>query len=104
MKLTGAEARRYLAKPDAGKAALVIFGEDAMRVALKRAEAVLALAGPGADAEMRLTRISAAELRKDATVLLDAITARGFFPGPRVVVVEDASDGLTAPDTAGLAA
>jgi hypothetical protein len=35
MKLAGAEARRYLAKPDPAKAALVIFGEDAMRVALK---------------------------------------------------------------------
>ncbi len=96
MKLTGPEARRYLAKPDAGKAALVIFGEDAMRVALKRAEAVVALAGPLADEEMRLTRIPAADLRKDQAALLDAVKARGFFPGPRVVVVEDATDGLSA--------
>ena len=75
MKLAGAEARRYLAKPDPAKAALVIFGEDAMRVALKRAEAVAALGGPNADAEMRLTRIPAADLRKDGTALLDAIEA-----------------------------
>jgi DNA polymerase-3 subunit delta len=96
MKLTGAGALRYLAKPDPGKAALVIFGEDAMRVAMKRAEAVVALAGPGADAEMRLTRIPAADLRKDAAALQDAVKARGFFPGARVVVVEDATDGLSA--------
>lgn len=96
MKLAGAEARRYLAKPDPAKAALVIFGEDAMRVALKRAEAVVALAGPNADAEMRLTRIPAADLRKDGTALLDAIKASSFFPGARVVVVEDATDGLSA--------
>lgn len=96
MKLAGAEARRYLAKPDPGKAALVIFGEDAMRVAMKRAEAALALTGPDADAEMRLTRIPAADLRKDAAALQDAIKARGFFPGARVVVVEDATDGLSA--------
>ena len=96
MKLTGAEAKRYLAKPDPGKAALVIFGEDAMRVAMKRAEAVLALGGPMADAEMRLTRIPAAELRKNAASLLDAIKASSFFPGARVVVVEDATDGLSA--------
>jgi len=95
MKLTGSEARRYLAKPDPAKAALVIFGEDAMRVALKRAEAVLALGGPDADAEMRLTRIPAADLRKDGAALLDAIKASSFFPGARVVVVEDATDGLT---------
>ncbi|MGV8988275.1 MAG: DNA polymerase III subunit delta [Cypionkella sp.] len=96
MKLAGAEARRYLTKPDPGKAALVIFGEDAMRVAMKRAEVVIALAGPGADAEMRLTRIPAADLRKDAAALQDAVKARGFFPGARVVVVEDATDGLSA--------
>ncbi len=95
MKLQGTEAKRYLTKPDPGKAALVIFGEDAMRVALKRAEAVIALAGADADAEMRLTRIPAADLRKDAASLLDAVKARGFFPGPRVVVVEDATDGLS---------
>ncbi|MBI1171538.1 DNA polymerase III subunit delta [bacterium] len=96
MKLAGAEARRYLARPDPAKAALVIFGEDAMRVTMKRAEAVLALAGPGADEEMRLTRIPAADLRKDAAALQDAVKARGFFPGARVVVVEDATDGLSA--------
>ena len=96
MKLQGAEAKRYLAKPDPARAALVIFGEDAMRVAMKRAEAVVALAGPGADEEMRLTRIPAADLRKDVAALLDAVKARGFFPGPRVVVVEDATDGLSA--------
>ena len=96
MKMAGAEARRYLAKPDPGKAALVIFGEDAMRVALKRAEVVLALGGPDADAEMRLTRIPAADLRKDGAALLDAIKASSFFPGARVVVVEDATDGLSA--------
>ncbi len=96
MKLAGAEARRYLAKPDPAKAALVIFGEDAMRVALKRAEAVLALGGPHADGEMRLTRIPAADLRKNGAALLDAIKASSFFPGARVVVVEDATDGLAA--------
>ena len=96
MKLTGNEAKRYLTKPDPGKAALVIFGEDAMRVATKRAEVVLALGGPMADAEMRLTRIPAADLRKDAPALLDAVKASSFFPGARVVVVEDATDGLSA--------
>lgn len=94
MKLQGAEAKRYFSRPDPTKAALVIFGEDAMRVALKRAEAVLALAGREAEAEMRLTRLAAADLRKDGAALLDAVKAVGFFPGPRVVVVDDATDGL----------
>ena len=96
MKLAGAEASRFLAKPDPNRAGLLIFGADTMRVALKRQEAILALIGPDGEAEMRLTRIQAADLRKDAALLNDATRAVGFFPGPRVAFVEDATDGLTA--------
>jgi DNA polymerase III subunit delta len=92
VKLGGAEARRYLARPDPGKAGLLIYGPDAMRVALRRQEAVAALIGPEGAAEMRLTRIAAGELRRDPAALPDALAARGFFPGPRVVLVEDAGD------------
>ena len=96
MKLAGAEASRFLAKPDPNRAGLLIFGADTMRVALKRQEAIAALIGPQGEAEMRLTRIQAADLRKDAALLDDATRAVGFFPGPRVAFVEDATDGLTA--------
>lgn len=96
MKLAGAEASRFLAKPDPSRAGLLIFGADTMRVALKRQEAIAALIGPQGEAEMRLTRIQAADLRKNAALLEDATRAIGFFPGPRVAFVEDATDGLTA--------
>ena len=92
MKLAGAEASRYLAKPDPARAGLLIYGADPMRVALKRAEAIAALIGPAGEAEMRLTRMSGADLRKDGALLLDAIKSVGFFPGPRVAFVEDATD------------
>lgn len=95
MILKGIEASRYFTKPDPSKAGLLIAGADAMRVALKRQEVIAALIGPEGEAEMRLTRIPAGELRKDGAALLDAIKAVGFFPGPRVVFVEDATDGLT---------
>lgn len=95
MILKGVEASRYCAKPNPAHAGLLIFGADAMRVALKRQEAVLAMVGPEGEAEMRLSRMSGADLRKDAALLLDAIKAVGFFPGPRVAFVEDATDGLT---------
>ncbi len=95
MKLAGVEASRYLAKPDASRAGLLIFGADAMRVALRRAEAVLALIGAQGAAEMRLARMSGADLRKDPSLLIDAIKSIGFFPGPRVAFLEDATDGLT---------
>lgn len=95
MILKGAEAARYCAKPDPGRAGLLLFGADAMRVALKRQEAIAALVGPEGEAEMRLTRMSGADLRKDGSLLLDAIKAVGFFPGPRVAFLEEATDGMT---------
>lgn len=95
MILKGIEASRYFAKPDPSKAGLLIAGADAMRVALKRQEVIAALIGPEGEAEMRLTRLPAGDLRKDGAALLDGIKAVGFFPGPRVVFVEDATDGLT---------
>ena len=104
MKLTGAEASRYLARPDPARVGLMIFGADAMRVALKRQEATLALIGPAGAEEMRLTRMTGAELRRDPALLMDAIKAVGFFPGPRAVLVEDATDGLTDTIAAGLKA
>lgn len=92
MNLKGAEIARYLAKPDPTRPALLIYGQDAMRVALKRAEAIKALTGPNADEEMRLTRMAGAELRKDPALLLDAVKAVGFFPGQRVVLLDDTPD------------
>ncbi|WP_050526974.1 DNA polymerase III subunit delta [Pseudorhodobacter aquimaris] len=94
MNLKGQQAAKYLAAPDAKKAGLLIFGADAMRVALKRQEAILALVGPEGEAEMRLTRLPAADLRRDGAALSDAIRSQGFFPGARVAFVEDATDGL----------
>lgn len=95
MILKGVEASRYFAKPDPTKAGLLIAGADSMRVALKRQEVIAALIGPEGEAEMRLARIPAGDLRKDAAALLDAIKAVGFFPGPRVAFVEEATDTLT---------
>ncbi len=65
-----------------------------MRVALRRQEAIAALIGPEGEAEMRLTRMSGADLRKDASLVADGLRAQGFFPGLRVVFVEDATDAL----------
>jgi DNA polymerase-3 subunit delta len=94
MILKGADAARYATRPDPGRAGLLIFGADPMRVALKRQEAIAALIGPEGEAEMRLTRMSGGDLRKDGSLLLDAIKAVGFFPGPRVAFVEEATDSL----------
>ncbi|WP_457650038.1 DNA polymerase III subunit delta [Profundibacter sp.] len=95
MKLSPREAAGYFAKPDPKRAGLLIYGGDAMRVALKRQQVIAALIGKTGEEEMRLTRIPASDLRSDPACLIDAMTAQGFFPGPRVAFVEDAADGLT---------
>lgn len=94
MKLSPRDANAYFARPDPRVAGLLICGEDAMRVAMKRQEVIGALTGPAAEEEMRLTRMTGAELRKDPARLLDAVKEQGFFPGARAVLVEEATDGL----------
>jgi DNA polymerase-3 subunit delta len=94
MKLGPRDAAGYFARPNPDATGLLIYGADAMRVALKRQQVLEALLGPEAEAEMRLTRIPASDLRSDRAALLDAIKAQGFFPGPRAAFVEDAGDGF----------
>ncbi|MDH2326641.1 DNA polymerase III subunit delta [Cereibacter sp. SYSU M97828] len=102
MILKGIEATRYFAKPDPTKAGLLIFGADTMRVALRRQEVIAALVGPEGEAEMRLTRLPAADLRRDPAALIDGMRAQGFFPGPRVVFLEDATDAHAPAVTAAM--
>lgn len=102
MKLTARDAPGYFKKPDPDKTGLLIYGGDAMRVAIRRQDVIKALIGPNGEEEMRLARIPASDLRKDPAMLLDAIKAQGFFPGPRVAFVEDATDALTPTITAAM--
>jgi len=95
VKLTGRNAADFIRKPQATRAGILIFGADPMRVATARAQIVNALVGPQGESEMRLTRIAAGDLRKDPALVNDAVKAQGFFPGPRVALVEDATDGLS---------
>jgi DNA polymerase-3 subunit delta len=94
MKLSPRDASTYFARPDPPKPGLLIYGEDPMRVALKRQEVILAMIGPEGEGEMRLSRHDAADLRKDPALVSDAMRASGFFPGPRAVLIESATDGL----------
>ncbi|MBZ0124171.1 MAG: DNA polymerase III subunit delta, partial [Roseovarius sp.] len=85
MKLAPRDAPGYFARPDPARAGLLIYGADAMRVALRRQQAIAALVGPDGEKEMRLTRMAAADLARDPAALADAMRAQGFFPGPRAV-------------------
>jgi DNA polymerase III subunit delta len=103
MKLAGPEANRWFARPNPAAAGVLIYGADPMKVAMKRQQLVAAIIGPQGEAEMRLARMSGADLRRDPAGLLDAVKAQGFFPGPRVAFVEDATDGLAEVIAAALA-
>ncbi|MGV6839841.1 MAG: DNA polymerase III subunit delta [Planktomarina sp.] len=94
MKLTASLAATYADKPDPGRAGVLLYGPDPMRIALKRQALVAALVGPEGEAEMRFSRFAAEDIRKDKAALLDAIKSVSFFPGPRVVLVEDVTDTI----------
>lgn len=92
MKLAARDIARYAAKPEADRLGVLLYGPDAMRISLRRQEMVAALVGPQGEEEMRLTRLHASDLRKDPAALLDAIKAQSFFPGPRVVFLDGATE------------
>ena len=96
MKLVGDKANNYFTNPDNSHTAILIYGSDTMRVALRRQELLEALLGDNAEEEMRLTRISGSDLRSDPALLLDGLKANGFFPGLRAVFVEGATDTNSA--------
>ena len=92
MKLSPKELPRFLENPDPTIAAILFYGSDTMRVALKRQEYLENLLGPTAEQEMRLTRLTGDEVLKDHTAAFDAIKSVGFFPGQRAVLIENSSD------------
>ena len=57
MKLSGRDAAKWFERPNPDAPATLIYGQDAMRVALKRKVLIDALIGPNGAADMRLTRL-----------------------------------------------
>jgi len=92
MKLNPRELSKYLDKPDPSLAAILFYGSDTMRVALKRQEYLENLLGPNAEQEMRLTRFSGDDTLKDRAAVFDAVKSVGFFPGQRAILIENTSD------------
>ena len=92
MKLSPKELPRFLEHPDPTIAAVLFYGSDTMRVAMKRQEYLENLLGTNAEQEMRLTRLTGDEVLKDQTATFDAVKSIGFFPGQRAVLIENSSD------------
>lgn len=95
MKLTGQDAIKYCLDPTPVPA-LLLHGEPNTKVKDKYKYIKTKLVGSSANDEMRLTEITASELRKNKSLAVDAIKEIGFFPGPRLVLIENCTDGLTS--------
>ena len=94
MKITSRDAAAFLKSPKPGTALILLYGPDAMRTSIMRQDFLKQYLGPDADEEMRLTRMTGAELKSEPASLQDAINAIGFFPGQRGVLVDAATDNL----------
>lgn len=94
VKITSRDAPAFLKSPKTGTALILLFGPDAMRISLTRQDFLKAQLGENADEDMRLTRMTGGELRSEPALLQDAIKAIGFFPGPRGVHIDGATDNL----------
>ncbi len=98
MKLAGARAAAFCARPDAAMigrlTGALLHGPDSGLVALRRRELVDFLT-EGDD--LRLTRLEPGAALKDPAGIDAALRARGFFPGRRVVLIEGARDPLAGP-------
>ena len=92
MKLNPQNLQKFIDKPDPSRAAILFYGTDTMRVALKRQEYLENLLGPNAEQEMRLTRLTNDEVLKNQSGIFDTIKSTGFFPGQRAVLVENTTD------------
>ncbi len=103
MKLSKSDAAGHVARPRPGMLATLLHGADPMRVSAMRQQLVRAIAGPDGEAEMRLTRLTVDDLRDDRARLSDALRARSFYPGPRVVVLTDATHNQAPAVAAALA-
>lgn len=96
MKLRGRDAHRFCRSPDPKVCGVLLFGADAGQIAAERVALVKAVLGPDGD-EMRLSRLQAADARKDTAAVDAELRAQGFFPGRRVVLIEGGTDGLGKP-------
>lgn len=94
MKLSARDAARFAAAPDLSLSGVLIYGEDGVEVAARRKRIVEAILGGDPQGDLRVTRMTGAEARRDPAALADAMRARGFFAeGRQIALVEEAGDG-----------
>lgn len=94
MKIAPRQADSFLRQPSAQVRAILAFGPDSGLVH-ERIAALAATVLDEPDDPFRYTELQANAVRSDPALLVDEALARAFGGGRRVVVVNDAGDGLT---------
>ncbi|MES1202742.1 MAG: DNA polymerase III subunit delta, partial [Pseudomonadota bacterium] len=96
MKVAGAAAKRFLAKPPGDACAVLLYGPNRSMVA-EAAEALTAhFLGPSPD-QMAITRLGDEELRRDRALLSDQLSAQSLLGGARVLRIR--ADGDSAAES-----
>ncbi|MGB0634688.1 MAG: DNA polymerase III subunit delta [Paracoccaceae bacterium] len=94
MKLLQKNQNDYFLNPDPSMAGLLLYGANSARVHKKKKDFIKSLLGTKSSEEMRIEIIGSSELRKEPSLLIDAVKIKGFFSGPRCVLIENATDGI----------
>lgn len=92
MKLASGSGRNFCRSPDPGMLGALLYGPDAGYVQANRQRLVSVLTERD---DLRLSQLDPGQIRSDPGSLWDALRARGFFPGRRVVLIENAGDGVS---------
>ena len=95
MKLTNRDLTSFFESPPSKMAAVLIYGSDPMWVTEKKNKLIHSLLGPNADGEMRLSRVSRENLKKEPEQAIDLCKSQGFFPGQRALLIEEANETIT---------
>ncbi|MEQ8194506.1 MAG: DNA polymerase III subunit delta [Rhodospirillales bacterium] len=93
MKIAPRQVESFLARPDSGVHAVLIYGPD-QGLARERAERLIASVIKDTNDPFLLTTLAGAALRQDPALLSDEAAALSFSQERRVIRVRDATDGL----------
>jgi DNA polymerase III subunit delta len=96
MKLAGAAAKRFLAKPASEARAVLLFGPNRAMIEESALTLVAYALGPSPD-PLAITRLSEEELRRDRALLSDQLAAQSLLGGPRILRVR--ADGDSAAES-----
>jgi DNA polymerase III subunit delta len=84
VKLAGAAAQRFIAKPDSTIRVALFYGPNRSRTGEAAGDLQRALLGPKPD-DLALTRLSDDDLKRDPAKLGDEMAAQSLLGGPRVI-------------------